>query len=597
MKVYDRAYERRLRRAVAERLRSSPELRGLAHKRAGDRRLLEHPAIVLPILLLFLAASVQIRSAQSESTPLVLLPLSLYAVYFVVSRSIILRSQFISSPQRYLFLLYPFSESDYFQWVLRPFLFRSLLLWLLSAAMFAALLAGWAGARLLQVLAFATLHWFLALLFIFFLARFVPRIPKWLPVILRFAFAIPLFVRPAQLAFLVHLQWLTPFGWIDYFAANFARVPWAWFWLATMTAAGAAAAMIAFWAFRRAFLPAEHASSSSVSISDAASDRLPGQLHEAGIEMIDEKAETKDNHDAAANELPAAPESLAVQGNHVRAGTVTQSQQLRRHYWGARIENYVRGGDALASWDWSLAPWFERLAVFALTARERNILEFLLGGVTPDWGGSWRASVIAAAASAACAILPPEPSFILVFAGLGISAFIGLPLIAGEWTALLPYRITSQRSPIYSCFPLDYRETFRVIAKINLFRILAWLPFCVFLSALLGSILASAPWRGALIGANLALCIAASQPAFVAAQFSMQTNDTQGFRPSTILFIVLVPLVAIACFAAIVTLVSWPGPIALLAPVIVSFFSFTGWAIYGRYYARGRFDLLRTPKS
>jgi hypothetical protein len=398
---------------------------------------------------------------------------------------------------------------------------------------------------------------------------------------------------------LAYLQWLTPFGWIDYFAANLAHVPWAWFWLATMIAAGAATSMIAFRAFRRAFLPAEQAPTSSVSISDAASDRLSGQILETGNEMIDEQAETEidGNKNAASSELPAAPESLLVQGNHTQAGTVAQTQQLRRHYWGARIENYVRGGDALAPWDWSLAQWFERLAVFSLTARERNVLEFLLGGAMPDWGANWRVSVIAAAAGAACAVLPPEVSFVLVFAGLGISAFVGLPLIAGKWTALLPYRITSQLSPIYSCFPLDYRETSRVIAKINFFRILTWLPLCVFLSALLGSSLASAPWHGGLIGVNLALCIAASQPAFIAAQFSMQTNDTQGFRLSTILFLVLVPLAAIACFATIITLVSWPGPISLLAPLIVSIFSFGGWAVYGRYYAHGKFDLLRTPKS
>ena len=459
------------------------------------------------------------------------------------------------------------------------FFYRSGFYWAISCAAYLALLPQEQPAiRILLSLCGATLNWLLALTAIFLLAPALTRVPRWLPFMLSLSCAAPFFLPAANVGYAAALEWAIPFGWIAQFFLHFSKIPFAWIWLAPLLGAFSVAC---YFALRR--LQPIYEEKESFPVPPIPSEpRVPQERY---VEKEYSEAEAYDELVEGSVAQPVATQQMS--DAHV--------QKLQEFYSSSAVAKFIRTGTSLDPWDWSQAPLLERWCVSLLTPHERDVLEFLLGSQPPNWTSLWRFSVIAAGIAVAAAFLPAAISTtVFIIAGL-VSALAGMPLL-GNWIAFSTYQLTGKLSPIHSCFPLDYWETFRLLAKIALVRSAAWLPIGLILGAVFGRSMGIDALGGAYELLILFLTVLGSFPVICALHFSSNTNDSQSRKFSALVFVFAAGIYGIVELLGIIYSLTPGAPMGYVVPPVLTGISFLAWALYGRYYARGRFDLLRVPK-
>jgi hypothetical protein len=229
--------------------------------------------------------------------------------------------------------------------------------------------------------------------------------------------------------------------------------------------------------------------------------------------------------------------------------------------------DFVHSGTWCAPLNWSAAPWLEFLIGQSLTEWQKTVAEYMLARQLPKWGDAWRTSVISAGVAAALLVLP-HFSFTTFGATLAIAYSLG---------AAVPLAMSL------------------VMGKINLLRFAAWVPVGLFLGAVIGWRDSDGPLAGTVFTVRIFLLWIAALPIFAAGHFSKRTNDTTNLRLVTlpiflffgVVFGVLLVGVGIFGLAA-------PLPLALAAPPAMALIALAGWALYRRFYERGRVDLLST---
>ena len=176
--------------------------------------------------------------------------------------------------------------------------------------------------------------------------------------------------------------------------------------------------------------------------------------------------------------------------------------------------------------------------------------------------------------------------------GLLVSLGFGLPLLGGAWAATSPGWISGKVAPIYSVYPLRYGLASRVMAKVNLVRTLAWLPF-VALLAILEAKLANKTIPETLWFAARAFLIWLSwMPVTIAGKFSKGSNDTTLNQWRQVL---LIPLLITGLSGAALLwgmILIFDNPEVLLVAFASIACSVGAWAAYGWWFNR-KVDLLR----
>jgi hypothetical protein len=125
--------------------------------------------------------------------------------------------------------------------------------------------------------------------------------------------------------------------------------------------------------------------------------------------------------------------------------------------------------------------------------------------------------------------------------------------------------------------------------------ILAWVPVGLFLGAVIGWRDSDGPLAGTVFTVRIFLLWIAALPIFAAGHFSKRTNDTTNLRLVTLAIFLFfgvvfgVLLVGVGIFG-----LAAPLPLALAAPPAMALIALAGWALYRRFYERGRVDLLST---
>jgi len=573
MRLYDPALVRRLRRAAQRRMRETKSLRRRASWSSRSVTL-RYPAIYEPLLIIFLAAIIAIN--QEKGGLWLLTCLTLYCTATAIQRSFQLQALMTVSLERLLFYFYPLSDADFFHWAMQGFMVKTARIWLASAVAFAFVLGAQNQPWLWRAAGFATLQWLMTLAAIFALAAYVSGIPRWVPLALYVALAFVFYfgatpyLRPAYTV----LNAL-PAGWIG------LAIPWfhgrtlewiLWFVLTALMAAGVWALLVQF---RSRIVVEGGAQGARLPIRQTSSQTREATEEEHLQELLLHEEGEEDFE-------PDRPQ--------------TEWQKMRLQLAGSQSERYVLSGDWVAGRNWRTEAWLERLAAAWMTPEERKTAEFLLLDEDIRWSKLWRASAVAAAIAGTFFVLPvPYARAAGIFAAV-LSAMLGVPVLGGSWPATGYVWLSGKLTPLHGCYPLKFKTACRAMWKVNLVRAAAWLPIGAFVGGIMSLGYGTGAGLGALMVLKGTLVYGAAVPLISAGHFSKSTNDTASLQLDKLPLLGLIVIVLLAmATGAILTMAFSPG-LGALSLGATALISLGAWWGYGRYYERGKVDLLRERK-
>lgn len=249
----------------------------------------------------------------------------------------------------------------------------------------------------------------------------------------------------------------------------------------------------------------------------------------------------------------------------------------------------------LQEFDWKSSGWLERVASRTFSQRDKQVAEFLCGGVIGQWSASWLLAMKIAAVELLTLPWFFDPRIGLVLGA--VASLVAVPVFGGKWAAMRIVNAAGTIQPICAAMPLSYWDVTSVVMKVNLVRYAVWLPVFLSYGALLGWRALFSPWSGVEIVAWVFLILVWSQPIVIIALHSVGTNDTRRITLHSMLAAGLIILLAIAYVAAIIIftakiagtdeqwfVLSIPG--FLLCPAAI-------WFVYKAWYQRGKLDTVR----
>ncbi|MCP5516415.1 MAG: hypothetical protein H7A45_04055 [Verrucomicrobiales bacterium] len=254
------------------------------------------------------------------------------------------------------------------------------------------------------------------------------------------------------------------------------------------------------------------------------------------------------------------------------------------------IEERIRTRSFLdgESW-WTSAGWYERLAVRCLDSRERLLVEVLLGA-PPSWTADfWKRLRLAALGGLLILALGQYGGWVFAVALL-IGAPVALPLTGGMWPGLQAHSMGGIAAPPFALLPVGFQELTRVLMKLSGLRLVLGFPALALLAASIAWKLEADPRQAAAILMKIAALLGACLPCFAVFQVSAVSNDTQRIRWRTLPLLLLIILTVVGGAAALF----FAGTVvrSLLWMAVVAAASLTLRWVYGRAWARGRFDLV-----
>jgi hypothetical protein len=228
-----------------------------------------------------------------------------------------------------------------------------------------------------------------------------------------------------------------------------------------------------------------------------------------------------------------------------------------------------------------------------LKKKEKLEAEFWLGSRAPGWSARWRIALIATAVGFALTL--PDMMLLNWAAGLAfaVSIGMGMPVIGGVWPATDMGRISGKLSPIFGCYPVSYWRAGWVMFKVNVVRIAAWVPLGLMMGLLGARTVHVGLAEGCWIVARGLIVLVAVMPLFLLGKFSKCTNDSSylHWRVSPLL-VVTVVVFCIEAMAVVLVIVA-PAEVAGWSILAMCAVAWLGWWGYGRFYERGKMDLVR----
>lgn len=248
---------------------------------------------------------------------------------------------------------------------------------------------------------------------------------------------------------------------------------------------------------------------------------------------------------------------------------------------------------------WQQSGWIERIVARCLTLRERTIAEMLTGGswLCPlSWTRLWfRSAVLLCISLAVILVLPMSQDWTwIVFLPIVGCAVVGAPVFGGFWPRL-PLE-TSDVSGVCRNLPISYRETSRVIFKVNGLRCLAWLPLAVLGGAFGTWKNGLSPCLGVIWAVKLTYVVVVLQMIPIVLRFDQGTRHPWRPKQATLTLAVVLPIFVVMIAGLFLLFAASPWLTAAGA-VVVAVSSYLEWLIYERWYEHGPVDVLPRPKA
>jgi hypothetical protein len=237
--------------------------------------------------------------------------------------------------------------------------------------------------------------------------------------------------------------------------------------------------------------------------------------------------------------------------------------------------------------------WLDKFIQRQFSNRERTLYRFLCGGVAAEWTQSWNRGI---AMSMLCVALATGanalPAWVVWICG-GFAFFFALPLLGGSWIGFAEVMTSNSVSPVYALFPVGFRESVRVLLKVNITRILAASPCVALVFIAMGVTLSASVGVWALNAMLFVFGMICAQPMVALAKFSKGSNDTKVWglmNAALLLAITLSAASFVVCWIALFFAAALTKAALAVAMVISSSLVF---ALYRFGYERCYWDLLR----
>lgn len=243
---------------------------------------------------------------------------------------------------------------------------------------------------------------------------------------------------------------------------------------------------------------------------------------------------------------------------------------------------------ALATTAWDKENALEQWILRRVLPGERDVMEFMLGGV-PLAMPSYRLAALPIVLALIAMALAPTHRSTLAVVLCGIAFLCVAPVFGGSWGGLGARVLFGMRTSLFCVYPVGYREMERTFLKLNAIRCLLALVPGLTIGLVAGWNLGLPLPASAWLGVKLVLAVLLLQHTVLVYLVSPSTSDTAR-APGVILLFVLVFL-ALSGLTAAFLIVEHPGWSALagLGAGIVS--RFFGW-YYRRRFERLRFDVV-----
>jgi len=560
VKLYSREFLRALRRNARIRIKSSKTLRRehrLHRRRIG--RISVRPVVFYPLCIA--AALSVIFGASGDKPDLPFVVIALYSTGTVVLRSRTFFNRLHGPGELAVFFGLPISDETFFRMQWKKFLLRSVWLFLFTFLLYFLDAIQTPGPLPLQI-AIAGLaalaQWALVVALVAMIVNLRHPWLYWSALALYGMAVVGAFAPPTVSHTLFAFTAILPAGWINSAIIGMLNGnASALFWLTPV----ALIVSVSFWKveqLRREYAPkllvyaglADTTSPEDAQIPEVETEALP-EIEQEPLEMV----------------------SL-VGPSHSAAMTASAALSL----------------------DWDTFWLIERLAGLWLTKEEKSIADFLLAGRLGQWSSRWGKALYFTIASILCALLIPVAPTCLTIGAAVIAALLAAPVLGGEWPGLSRIMISMKQSCVIAFYPVTYWQASRVMLKINLVRLLAYVVL-LFPTVLALFWRSGAGWRqGVSMAGGIWMWLVVLQLGAVAVQHSQGTNDTRTYTGATITFFLFVVLLIVALLAGIFVLFIPDASVGgVLSAIIAAPFLLLAWWTYGLVYNRGRIDLMREP--
>ncbi|HWG49374.1 MAG TPA: hypothetical protein VN669_06760 [Candidatus Acidoferrales bacterium] len=560
MKLYSREFLRALRRDARIRIKSSKTLRRehrLRRRRIG--RISVRPVVFYPLCIA--AALSIIFGASADKPDLPFIVIALYSTGTVVLRSRTLFNRLHGPGELRIFFGLPISDDAFFRMQWKKFLLRSVWFFVFTFLLY-FLDALQAPGRLPLQIAIGALaalaQWAVVVALVAMIVNLRHPWMSWSALALYGIAVVGAFAPPALSHTLFAFTAFLPAGWINVACIGMLNGnASALFWLAP----AAVIVSVSFWKVER--LRREYA---------------PELLVYAGL------AETSSPDEAQIPEVETE-------------GSPETEQEPPESLAGAAAPDATVTGSASLTLDWNAFWLIERVVGRWLTKEEKSIADFLLAGRLGQWSSGWGKAFYFTIAIIVCALLIPGlPPWLMIGAAM-IAALLAAPVLGGEWPGLSRTMISMKQSCVVAFYPVTYWQASRVMLKINIVRLLAYVVL-LFPTILALSWRYAAAWRhGISMATGIWVWLVVLQLGAVAVQHSQGTNDTRTHNGATIMFFLFVVLLIIVVLVGIFVLFIPDAPVGgVVSAVIAAPFLLFAWWMYGLLYNRGRIDLMREPE-
>jgi len=569
MKLHSPVFEKSLKRQCKAAVRKSPELRreySRIKRHARFRRQYSILKLVRPTFSFVFGCMVFAVAQQTRHPTAALALIALLAFVFATYRARNLLDQLYAAPDLASLMLLPITEPEIFRWEFQKVLYRTVWSWIDIGVAFGGLgvYFGFSAMQygLLVVLSIAV--WMAVVALAVLGAAFFPRFPYRavsgaIIVVLWFTLVNQWF-RAEMVAFLQAyghpLAMLLPTGWaVSLF--NLLTPPVDWLHLLLIAPV---AVLVGSLRFSIARLKRDYQYHEP--ILPEAPDILPG---------------------ADGEEIQGFPNDAIGPG-------------ARR----IDVEELVVSRKFLAPVQWQLRGWLEKILWKWFSERDRVLVEFAFANgieILKPWRKILITMLSASLLSGAVSLLSSMIALCILYFGLFVAFCQVLPQLSGV-RCFRAIPSSGIAMPLHSVYPVGYWEVARLLVK----RSVVQIPF-LFAAAVAGSLIMAyvAHWSmmsALFFGVKIGGVLFAATFIFVTFGFSSGTNDTQ-LRWRTLPFILTMVAcgvvgmgLALAAFlpvevsGALASWICW----ALLMLDAYAFF-----AIYGYFYNRNTFDLMRMP--
>lgn len=564
MKLHSPEFEKRLRREVRQKVRSSPELRKEARR---TRKAQNYSARLLSRIGLAALPGIAVWwvSGQTQKPAAALAVVSLWLFIWLCVRVQTLLTRLYADPDLSAFSFLPIESDRIFRWQLQKLLGPAVMS---LVDVLAALLAfGWfhdfTPAKWAMLLVIGLLLWVNFLALVLWCAARWPRLPYGL---------VPAACLPLVLVWMVGRDFMAKYlvALINRFGLEInLLLPTGW-----PLSLGRLLVEKDQWLSLLLLIPI------------------------AGViwTMKSSLARLRENYEFAETTIDEAPDLF--QGEEaVAPPTVNALQESPHHLGVTAIEEIVLSRQFFTGPKWHNQGRLEKMLWAWFKPREQALSEFVFPEgfrIAAPWRKIFRNLFIAMLAALLFGLVSPGLRAWALGLGMFVPMCQALAQILGTGRAFQPSQCSGVNIPIYAVYAIGFRELARLLFKCSFVQLPLFIPFIALCATPIAWLAGLPVLDGIILGLKAGGLLLAARFITVTLAFSSGTNDTSRlrFRNLSLLAAVLgLGLLFLALGAAgLFAPVSWMAWSSFALAVLDAYVFFR---VYGWFYHANRFDLMK----